>query len=62
MSTKSTPKSCSCWNCKRGKHSKSGHYMMKADERAYRRKTKLELKKKGEDADVAPAPIGNYYD
>jgi len=57
---KSTPKSCSCESCKRGKHSKSGHQMMKADERSYRHQTKIDLNKGRED--ITAAPQGNYYD
>lgn len=60
MSTKQTPKSCSCGACKRGKHSKAGHAMMKADERAFRHAAKIRLRK-GEDHYFV-APKGNYYD
>jgi len=60
MSTKATPKSCSCRACRRGKSSKSGKQMMKADERAFRHSQNAALKcgKGG----YSPAPIGNYFD
>lgn len=45
LNTKVSPKSCSCQNCLRGKHTKAGHYMMKCDERANRRAVKNELDK-----------------
>jgi len=57
---KQTPKSCSCRQCLRGKHSKAGHEMMKHDERAFRHNAKISLKKGIEDISVAPK--GNYYD
>jgi len=60
MSQKQTPKSCSCKTCTRGKHTKSGHELMKADERAFRHSQKIALAKGAED--VAVAPVGNYYD
>jgi hypothetical protein len=60
--TKGSPKSCSCTQCTRGKHSVVGHSMMKADERAYRHAAKISLKQLGEDAVVSSGPIGNYYD
>ena len=60
MSQKQTPKSCSCLHCMRGKHTKSGHEMMKYDERAFRHKQKIALNKGAEDISVVP--IGNYYD
>lgn len=60
MPTKQTPKSCSCGTCKRGKHSKTGHALMKADERAHRHNTKIALNQGKED--IAIVPIGNYYD
>ncbi len=63
--TKQTPKSCSCNQCKRGIHTPGGHFMRNADERAYRRATKIALAKLGEDLDTEifnSAPIGNYYD
>jgi len=60
MSQKQTPKSCSCGQCTRGKHTKSGHELMKHDERAFRHEQKIALKKGAED--IAVAPVGNYYD
>lgn len=60
--TKQTPKSCSCKQCRFGKHTKTGHFYMKVDERSHRHRSKIELKKLGVDADVTPSPIGNYYD
>lgn len=57
---KQTPKSCSCSQCKRGKHSKGGHEMMKHDERKFRHAQKVALNKGAEDISVAPK--GNYYD
>lgn len=58
--TKATPKSCSCTQCKRGKHSNPGHQMMKADERAYRHEMKIRLAEG--DEDIPLIPKGNYYD
>lgn len=60
MPTKMTPKSCSCGQCKRGKHSKAGKQMMKYDERAFRHNQKIALNKS--DGDYTAAPVGNYYD
>jgi hypothetical protein len=60
MSTKQTPKSCSCNQCKRGKHTKAGRQMVKHDERAFRHGQKIALNKSN--GDYAPAPCGNYYD
>jgi hypothetical protein len=45
---KFTPKSCSCNACKRSKRSKQGHFYMKAAERSYRHKAKVELQNGGE--------------
>lgn len=68
---KISPKSCSCQQCKYGKHTKAGHFMMNADERSTRRAVKTELDKlRGlsynndslEDIVVATVPQGNYYD
>lgn len=60
MSIKSTPKSCSCGMCTRGKHTSAGHFAMKYDERRFRHSQKIALRlgKGG----YSPAPIGNYYD
>jgi hypothetical protein len=57
--TKSTPKSCSCHQCKRGKHG-GAKDIVKADERAYRHAAKIQLAKGN--VFIALAPIGNYYD
>lgn len=68
------PKSCSCSQCTRGKHSSKGHVLMNYDERRVRRATKQELEKivktldttdgeAVESSDVeTTVPIGNYYD
>lgn len=61
MSQKQTPKSCNCTQCRRGKHTKSGHFMMKCDERALRRKVKQMLQTEQFD-NIPTVPIGNYYD
>jgi hypothetical protein len=58
--TKSTAKSCSCQQCQYGKHSRAGHRMIKADERAYRHAAKIALDMGLEDIPLAPK--GNYYD
>jgi hypothetical protein len=63
--TKHTPKSCSCQQCIRGKHTAGGHTLVKADERAYRHAAKIALAHIGGDLDeeiFQSAPIGNYYD
>lgn len=57
--TKSTPKSCSCEQCKRGKHG-GAKDIVKADERAYRHAAKIALAKGN--AFIPLAPMGNYYD
>lgn len=59
MSNKCTPKSCSCEQCKRGKHG-GAKDMVRYDERKFRHKQKIALKKGKED--IAVAPIGSYYD
>jgi hypothetical protein len=62
--TKQTPKSCSCSQCLRGKHTRGGHSLMKADERAYRHNAKIVLDHI-DDLDEKvfnSGPIGNYYD
>ena len=46
-------------------HTPGGHFMRNADERAYRRATKIALANLGEDLDAEifnSGPIGNYYD
>lgn len=60
MATKQTAKSCSCGQCTRGKHTKSGHEMMRLDERKFRHNAKIALNKGAEDIGIAPK--GNYYD
>lgn len=60
--TKGTPKSCSCSQCKRGKHTAGGRYMRRYDNRAYRHDSKVILNKLLEDAVLDTGPIGNYYD
>ena len=60
MSTKQTPKSCSCGQCKRGKRSEGGHYFMKYDERAFRHAQKVALNRN--DGNYSAAPMGGYYD
>jgi hypothetical protein len=60
--TKHTPKSCSCSQCTRGKHSAKGHVHMKADERAYRHAAKIALAQLEDDVILQSAPIGNFYD
>lgn len=61
--TKSTPKSCSCGMCRRGKGTKTGKFYMRADERAFRRLAKVQLLRYGEDDDTPlAAPRGGYYD
>lgn len=59
--TKQTPKSCSCSACRFGKHTKTGHYYIKCDQRAYRHAAKIALAKE-EDPVILSGPIGNYYD
>lgn len=56
---KMKPKSCSCIQCKRGKHG-GGRDILRYDERAYRHQTKIDLKR-GRDT-FLPGPMGNYYD
>ena len=64
-STKQTPKSCSCGQCKRGIHTEGGRFMRRADERSYRHAAKQALDHLGEELDneiFNSGPIGNYYD
>lgn len=68
------PKSCSCSECTRGKHSDKGRILMNYDERRVRRAVNQELKKIVETLDTTDedavlsadvetlVPIGNYYD
>lgn len=60
MNTKTTPKSCSCKSCKRGKATAGGHFYRNADERAYRHASKIALMKGAEV--ISGAPVGGYYD
>ena len=63
--TKESPKSCNCFQCRRGKHSANGHALIKHDQRAYRHDAKIRLQHLGEDLDgeiFQSGPIGNYYD
>lgn len=57
---KLSPKSCSCEQCKRGKASKFGKYMMNRMDRAIR--TAWRNQRLKEDPVVLPAPIGNRFD
>lgn len=60
MSTKQTPKSCSCRMCKLGKSCDASKFAMKYDERAFRHSQKIALNhNKG---GYSPAPHGGYYD
>ena len=61
--TKGTLKSCSCQQCRRGKHG-GAKDIVKADERAYRHAAKISLANMDleDGAVLASAPIGNYYD
>lgn len=60
MSTKQTPKSCSCNACRRGKSSTGQKVMMKSNERAFRHNVKIALKQGKED--ISTAPYGSYTD
>jgi hypothetical protein len=60
MSAKQSPKSCSCDACKRGKGTKPGKYRMKRMERAMR--TQWRNQRLQPEPEVAPAPMGNYFD
>ena len=60
MPTKMTPKSCSCSQCKRGKHSKAGKQMMKLKERAFRHAQKISLALNN--GNYVAAPSGGYFD
>lgn len=68
---KLSPKSCSCQQCTRGKHSPGGQIMLKADERSLRHSQKIKLDAAVkysynidslEDLNIDVVPIGNYYD
>lgn len=49
MTTKSTPKSCSCGMCSNSKRTPSGQQDMKKDERAFRRTANAATRRGGED-------------
>jgi hypothetical protein len=57
---KGTPKSCSCYACKRGKSSSTQKFLMKKTERGFRHSQKIALKKGQENMSVAPH--GGYTD
>lgn len=57
---KTTPKSCSCSSCRRGKGTKAGNFYMKTVERSFRHQTKAALKKGQEE--IAVAPHSGYTD
>jgi hypothetical protein len=59
-STKASPKSCSCTQCRRGKATEGGHHTRTHEERAFRRETKQALKQGRED--IPPSPHGTYTD
>lgn len=59
--TKQTPKSCSCYQCRRGKHSKVGHYLINKMQRALRAEWR-DKGRKQEDPVLSSAPMGNYFD
>ncbi len=60
MSQKSTPKSCSCRTCTRGKATKAGKLMMRQAERSFRHQNKIHLNQMKDSG--APAPVGGYFD
>lgn len=55
MSTKATPKGCSCQQCKFAKHSKGGNHLVKLEEKAFRHSQKQALRKQGLDFVGDPA-------
>lgn len=57
---KMTPKSCSCYACKRGKASDAQKFCMKKTERSFRHQQKIALKQGKEEVSVAPH--GGYTD
>ena len=61
MPTKQTPKSCSCRQCTRGKHTKTGHFFMRKAEHSLRHKAKVILRNQ-DDPIIDFAPMGDYYD
>lgn len=59
-SAKQTPKACGCAQCRLGKTSEAGHIIRKKEERAFRHRTKIDLRKGQEDIPIAPR--GTYTD
>ena len=58
---KISPKSCSCQHCSRGKHTKTGHFFMRSDERANRRAVNSELAKlRNLDYNITYDPVLGY--
>lgn len=57
---KQTPKSCNCPQCKAGKSTKGGQYMMARMQRALR--TAWRAQRLQVDPVVSPSPIGNRFD
>lgn len=57
---KQKPKACGCRMCRLGKSTEAGHATRKAEERAFRHATKIDLRKGRED--IPPAPRGTYTD
>lgn len=59
---KETPKSCGCMYCRRGAHTKTGHFLRNHEERSFRRKVKQLLRRflhgKEEEPDIGAAPRG----
>ena len=60
MPTKATPKSCSCRTCRRGKRTKTQKRLVELEERAFRRRVKIGLRK-GIEPDPS-VPYGDYRD
>lgn len=54
MSTKATPKSCSCAQCKASKSSRRVKKIMKLEERAFRHNQKINLTTSNGQYDAAP--------
>lgn len=57
---KQTPKSCSCKQCKRGKHSPYGRFLRNLMNRQLRNAWRKQRRE--EDPVTSPAPTGNYFD
>lgn len=58
---KMKPKSCLCRQCRRGKSTARGAFIMKYDERSFRRAMKRALKQERYEL-VVPAQHGQYTD